>query len=342
MAKITGTKGNNILLGTNSADEIYGLEGNDIILAGRGDDVVTAGAGNDIVDGGAGNDVINGDAGNDLLNGGAGNDTMNGGAGNDIVIGDDGNDTLDGGADNDIVTGLDGNDILIYRISENSGDSDLYDGGSGTDKLRIFATAAQQASSAFQKDIALLQSQIARNGSANTTLKSVGLTVTSIEQVEIVTVGSSNAPPTATGLSAAETYIEDTPLNLTDIVVSDADSATVTVTLTLSNPTAGALSIATSGAVTSSYNAATGVWSATGATASVNALLAGVTFTPASNFNGDFTVATSVSDGVAPAVTGSKSFTGTAVNDAPTATGLVGLGGLYRRYAAQPHRHRGC
>ena len=45
------------------------------------------------------------------------------------------------------------------------------------------------------------------------------------------------------------------PLNLIDIVVSDVDSANVTATLTLSNPAAGSLSTATSGAVTSTYNA---------------------------------------------------------------------------------------
>ena len=44
--------------------------------------------------------------------------------------------------------------------------------------------------------------------------------------------------------------------------------------------------------------------------------------TPAANFNGSFSIATSVSDGVAPAITGSKAFTGIAVNDAPTATNL--------------------
>ena len=42
-------------------------------------------------------------------------------------------------------------------------------------------------------------------------------------------------------------------------MVSDVDSATVTATLTLSNPAAGSLNTATSGAVTSTYNAATGV-----------------------------------------------------------------------------------
>ena len=131
-----------------------------------------------------------------------------------------------------------------------------------------------------------------------------------------------NDAPTATNLSTAETYTENTPLNLVDIVVSDADSANVTATLTLSNPAAGSLSTATSGAVTSTYNAATGVWTASGAIAAVNALLAGVTLTPALNFNGSFSIATSVSDGVAPAITGSKAFTGIAVNDAPTATNL--------------------
>src|SRR4029077_14360964 len=132
-----------------------------------------------------------------------------------------------------------------------------------------------------------------------------------------VTFTNVNDAPTATNLNAAQTYTEDTPLNLTDIVVSGIDSATVTATLTLSNTAAGALSTGTSNAVTSTYNAGTGGWTAAGATADVNALLAGVTFNPASNFNGSFTIATNVSDG-ALSVTGSKAVTGTAVNHAPS------------------------
>jgi VCBS repeat-containing protein len=126
-----------------------------------------------------------------------------------------------------------------------------------------------------------------------------------------------NDAPTATNLSAGETYTEDTPLDLTDIVVSDVDSANVTVTLTLSNTAAGSLNTGTSGAVTSTYNAGTGVWTASGAIADVNVLLAGLTFTPALNFNSNFTIATSVSDGVAAPVTGTKAMTGVPVNDAP-------------------------
>src|SRR5262249_17789730 len=112
----------------------------------------------------------------------------------------------------------------------------------------------------------------------------------------------------------------DTPLNLINIVVSDVDSSNVTATLTLSNTAAGALTTATSGAVTSTYNAGTGVWTASGAIADVNALLAGVTFNPAANFNGNFTIAPPVDDGTS-SISGSKTITGIAVNDAPTSSG---------------------
>jgi Ca2+-binding RTX toxin-like protein/methionine-rich copper-binding protein CopC len=129
---------------------------------------------------------------------------------------------------------------------------------------------------------------------------------------------ATNVAPTATDLNTTESYTEDTARNLTDIVVADSDSAFITATLTLSKVAAGSLSTATSGATTSTFNA--GIWSAIGSVSDVNTLLAGLTFTPASNYNSSFTIATSIYDGVAAAVTGSKSFTGTAVNDAPTAT----------------------
>ncbi|WP_445372870.1 putative Ig domain-containing protein [Methylomonas sp. HW2-6] len=143
---------------------------------------------------------------------------------------------------------------------------------------------------------------------------------------ETYTVSLSNVVdgPTATNLNASETYTEDTALNLTDIVITRGDSATVTATLTLSNAAAGSLNTGTSGAVTSTYNAATGVWTASGAVADVNTLLAGLTFTPASNFNSNFTIATSISDGVLAAVTGTKAMTGVAVNDAPVFSNLNG------------------
>ena len=99
-------------------------------------------------------------------------------------------------------------------------------------------------------------------------------------------------------------------------MASDVDNATVTATLTLSNAAVGGLNTGTSGAVTSTFNAGTGVWTASGAIGDVNTLLAGLTFTPAKDFNGNFTITTNISDGAA-VVTGSKAITGIPVNDAP-------------------------
>jgi uncharacterized delta-60 repeat protein len=128
---------------------------------------------------------------------------------------------------------------------------------------------------------------------------------------------SSFGPLVAFGLSAAETYLEDIPLNLADIVVISGNPPGITATLTLSIPAAGSLSTATSGVVIATYVPATGVWSATGPVMDVNALLSGVTFKPATNFNQSFIIATSLSDGVTT-LSGSKVVTGISINDAPT------------------------
>ena len=233
MSIILGTSGNNTLAGTSSSDLILAGAGNDTIAAGAGNDVVDAGSGNDTVDGGAGNDLIYGGAGNDALNGGAGIDILIGGAGNDSLVGGSdadvlaggaGNDTLDGGSGTDIVSGADGNDTLVYRVSENVGSLDLYDGGHGRDTLRIFATSAQAASSGFVEDIARLRWLIDHTGSATTFLDSLGLQVVSIERVEVIIVGGgSNTGPTAVNDNVAA--IEDTAITITaaSLLSNDTD-----------------------------------------------------------------------------------------------------------------------
>lgn len=125
-----------------------------------------------------------------------------------------------------------------------------------------------------------------------------------------ITVNPVNDAPTATNLNAPESIIEDSgPVYLADIVVTDVDSPDVTVTLTLSDPAAGTLSTGTEGLTTSSYNAATGVWTATGPVADVNAILGWTKFSIAPAYALDFTIATSVDDGVASPVTGNKAIT---------------------------------
>ena len=65
-----------------------------------------------------------------------------------------------------------------------------------------------------------------------------------------------------------------------------------------------------------------GVWSASGALVDVNTLLAGVTFNPTLDYNANFSIATSVDDGTIT-INGNKAMTGTAADDAPTATNLI-------------------
>jgi len=149
--------------------------------------------------------------------------------------------------------------------------------------------------------------------------------VNTVTQSITVTVTPANEAPTATSLSAPETYTEDTPMDLTHIQVSDVDSAEVTVTLTLSDPAAGSLSTGSSGAASSTYNPVTGVWSASGGIANVTALLADVEFIPALNYCGNFTIAASVDDGVATPITGVKHVTGTPVGDTPQVASITTL-----------------
>ena len=104
--------------------------------------------------GNGGNNTLNGTNGSDLLLGAGGNDTLNGGGGIDILSGGGGNDVLNGGSGSDLVSGDAGNDLLIYKMSENKGSIDLYDGGSGTDTLRLELTGAEWAKAGVKADVA--------------------------------------------------------------------------------------------------------------------------------------------------------------------------------------------
>jgi Ca2+-binding RTX toxin-like protein len=118
---ISGTDGDDVLIGTPLNDVIGARGGNDVVYGREGDDAIHGGAGNDRLIGGDGNDTIWGGPGNDVIFGGAGNDTLFGEEGNDTLFGEDGNDLLFGGPGDDFLSG--GND------------DDRLDGGPGADKL---------------------------------------------------------------------------------------------------------------------------------------------------------------------------------------------------------------
>ena len=202
---------------------------------------------------------------------------------------------------------------VTHGVFTLSGTAGLTVSGNGTPTVTLAGTIAA-INSALNNSTFL--PALNYNGPAQLTIATTDGIATDTDSVAI-TVTPVNDAPTATNLSAAESYTEDTSKDLVDIVVSDVDDTTTTVTMTLSNPALGALSVATAGTVTSTYIPGTGVWTASGAISSVNTLLAGVTFIPAPDVNASFAIATSVSDGSLSA-TGSKAMTGIPVNDAPT------------------------
>ena len=85
---MTGTAGNDQLIGTTDDDTISGLDGDDTIWGRDGNDLLLGGNGNDVLYGETGNDTLDGGAGDDTLDGGIGNDTYRFGrnSGNDTIL----------------------------------------------------------------------------------------------------------------------------------------------------------------------------------------------------------------------------------------------------------------
>lgn len=112
--------------GTEEADEIRAGDGDDDVEANGGDDAVYGEDGDDDLDGGAGKDKMQGGAGDDDLTGGLGKDLMAGGLGADCF---DFNSLKESvvGAGRDVVrfNGLEGDEIDLSTI-----DADT-DGGKG-------------------------------------------------------------------------------------------------------------------------------------------------------------------------------------------------------------------
>ena len=135
---ITGTMGDDRLVGTPFNDVINCGAGNDRVLGNGGDDVINCGSGHDRVDGGDGKDRILGGSGIDVLKGGRHNDRISAGSGNDRLWGGSGNDRLLGGRGNDALRGESGRDRLYGQSGRDvlfrSGTDRLF-GGSGRDRI---------------------------------------------------------------------------------------------------------------------------------------------------------------------------------------------------------------
>jgi uncharacterized repeat protein (TIGR01451 family) len=109
---ISGTAGNDVLVGTNRADVIRAFSGDDQVFAGGGKDLICADLGADLVSGGDKDDTVIGGGGPDRLVGNTGNDLLKGKRGRDRLRGNFGNDFLNGGRGRDSCKGGPGQDTL--------------------------------------------------------------------------------------------------------------------------------------------------------------------------------------------------------------------------------------
>lgn len=130
---VSGTAGDDLLIGSHKSDTIQGLGGDDILFGGNGHDVLDGGDDNDTVHGGNGDDSLDGGGGADLLFGNRGTDTLNGGAGDDVLHGGSGSDRIDGGAGIDVA--LFSGDACDYRIFFKTDGTVAVIGRDGHDKL---------------------------------------------------------------------------------------------------------------------------------------------------------------------------------------------------------------
>ncbi|MFH1342272.1 MAG: tandem-95 repeat protein [Pseudomonadota bacterium] len=220
---------------------------------------------------------------------------------------------------------------VTARLTVNASAGVLVGAGAGVLSAGVLTYSITGTPAAVNTALAAVQFDSADNFNGTT---SVGVTIddgangpqgTNPAGTVSITVNAVNDAPNATNLTQALVLDEDaaaTSLFTAAPVVTD-DSATVTATLTVANPAAGAL---TGGGFSATANP--GEYTFSGSPAQVTAALAAVQFDSAPDFNGATTVAVAIGDGQAgpqnlPDPTGTITITVNAVNDAPTATNLT-------------------
>ena len=135
---ITGTDGNDSLVGTNGADvidakagddQVYSNEGKNILLGQTGNDTLIGGSTRDDLDGGEGNNKLFGNEGgnvfvagfgDDVAYGGSGVDLFSLGNGNNTVYGNEGANRVNTGLGDDLIYGGSGDDVVIAGDGNNT------------------------------------------------------------------------------------------------------------------------------------------------------------------------------------------------------------------------------
>ncbi len=173
---------------------------------------------------GSNNDYLDGGAGDDLLVGETGNDTLLGSEGNDVLFGDDypsqgsgsgkgskgsgsgkgsgekkpkaidDEDYLDGGAGADQIIAGAGEDVVHHNVGENTGATDVYDGGEGIDALRLEMTLTEWLDPIFQTDLAAYLLYLANPGAEPFQFTAFDLGVENFESIEATVDGDPQGP----------------------------------------------------------------------------------------------------------------------------------------------------
>lgn len=155
--KISGTRFNDVVFGSDESNIVYGGDGDDILGGAGGRDTIVGGIGNDYLDGGDGDNVLDGGDGDDTMTGGSRYDSqMFGGKGEDTFLLTGGTDSF-GGADNDTfvgktkdVIGLSSGEGGADTFIADSGGQIFADGGGGADLFIIKQDARKMGITNFQ------------------------------------------------------------------------------------------------------------------------------------------------------------------------------------------------
>lgn len=234
--------------------------------------------------------------------GGSKADTLIGKSGTQIILSGDGNDTVDGGAGSDLVIAGRGNDTAIYKVGENVRALDYYDGGSGTDTLKLVLTGAEWQRADIKRDVAsflaFLESSAAAKGEIFK-FSAFGLAARSFEKLQVVVDGviidprgpDQNALPVA--LSDQATTNEDTAVVI-DVLANDSDGDGDPLAVTTASAANGTVVIGADNKLT---------------------------YTPNANFYGADSISYTISDGKGGTASATVSVDVGAVNDAASIAG---------------------
>ena len=125
------------------------------------------------------------------MDGGEGDDFLDGGEGDDRLVGGAGQDELEGGPGADEAYAGDGDDVGLFSPGESSGGQDFYDGGKGSDTLKLSVPQALLVDVAVLAELRAFASFVSshadpsRDDGDSFVLVRLGVTAANWEKVEV-------------------------------------------------------------------------------------------------------------------------------------------------------------